>query len=246
MFSENLLIRLKKAYSVVVLTGAGISAESGVPTFRGKDGLWNDRDVMELATPQALENETEEFWKFYNWRREILKDIKPNLGHYALVDMERVFGDFHLITQNVDNLHNTAGTKNILELHGNITRSYCTKCGEQEQIDLKTVQTDKVPLCHSCGGVMRPDIVLFGEALDRDILARAQEAAAQCEVFFSIGTSSLVEPAASLPYIAKANGSYLVEINKEETPLSAAANETILGEAGKILPYLVMSLERIR
>ena len=246
MFSENLLRRLKKAYSVVVLTGAGISAESGVPTFRGKDGLWNDRDVKELATPQALENETEEFWKFYNWRRKMLKDIKPNLGHYALVDMERTFGEFDLITQNVDNLHIEAGNKRILELHGNITRNYCTKCGKKEQINLNTVKTDEVPLCASCGGVMRPDIVLFGEALDRNVLSKAQEIAAQCEIFFSVGTSSLVEPAASLPYVAKANGSYLVEINKEKTPLSDAVNETILGNTAKILPYMAMILERIR
>lgn len=246
MFSENLLRRLKKAYSVVVLTGAGISAESGVPTFRGKDGLWNDRDVKELATPQALENETEEFWKFYNWRRKMLKDIKPNLGHYALVDMERTFGEFDLITQNVDNLHIEAGNKRILELHGNITRNYCTKCGKKEQINLNKVKTDEVPLCASCGGVMRPDIVLFGEALDRNVLSKAQEIAAQCEIFFSVGTSSLVEPAASLPYVAKANGSYLVEINKEKTPLSDAVNETILGNTAKILPYMAMILERIR
>ncbi|HID40405.1 MAG TPA: NAD-dependent deacylase, partial [Calditrichaeota bacterium] len=231
---------------VVVLTGAGISAESGVPTFRGKDGLWNDRDVKELATPQALENETEEFWKFYNWRRKMLKDIKPNLGHYALVDMERTFGEFDLITQNVDNLHIEAGNKRILELHGNITRNYCTKCGKKEQIILNKVKTDEVPLCASCGGVMRPDIVLFGEALDRNVLSKAQEIAAQCEIFFSVGTSSLVEPAASLPYVAKANGSYLVEINKEKTPLSDAVNETILGNTAKILPYMAMILERIR
>ena len=246
MFSENLLRRMKKAYSVVFLTGAGISADSGVPTFRGKDGLWNDRDVKELATPQALENETEEFWKFYNWRREMLKDIKPNLAHYALVDMEKIFGEFDLITQNVDNLHIAAGSQRILELHGNITRSYCTKCGKKEQIDLKTVKTDEVPHCASCGGIMRPDVVLFGEALDRSILSKAQEISAQCELFFSVGTSSLVEPAASLPYIAKANGSYLVEINTEKTPLSDVVNESILGNAAKILPYLVMILERIR
>ena len=131
-------------------------------------------------------------------------------------------------------------------LKGKGELTYCTKCGKEEQIDLKMVKTDEIPRCMHCNGVMRPDIVLFGEALDRSVLAKAQEAAAQCEIFFSIGTSSLVEPAASLPYIAKANGSYLVEINKEKTPLSDAANETILGEAGKILPYLVMLLERIR
>ncbi len=219
MFSKQLILRLKKGYSIAVLTGAGISAESGVPTFRGKDGLWKNHDVQQLATPEALRNTPELFWEFYRWRRQLLKDVQPNMGHYALVDLEHRFGDFHLITQNVDNLHQVAGSEKVTELHGNIARTFCSACGK-EVFDNEYDESQPVPKCPHCGGVLRPGVVLFGESLSPQALSEAQEAAATCEVFFSIGTSAVVEPAASLPYIAKANGAYLVEINLERTPLS--------------------------
>ena len=242
MFSEKFLKRLIKTNGVTVLTGAGISAESGVPTFRGKDGLWKNRDVMQMATQQTLKSDPELFWEFYNWRRELLKKVKPNLGHYALVDLEKQFYDFNLITQNVDNLHFVAGNTKILELHGNISKTKCNECGygAGDKDDLSAA----VPACPKCGGVMRPGVVLFGESLPQKTLAEAQEAAATCEVFFSIGTSSVVEPAASLPYIAKGNGAYLIEINMERTPLSEHADEVIIGKAGEILPYLIIELDR--
>lgn len=242
MFSEKFLKRLIKTNDVTVLTGAGISAESGVPTFRGKDGLWKNHDVMQMATQQALKADPELFWEFYNWRRELLKTVKPNLGHYALVDLEKQFYNFNLITQNVDNLHFLAGNTKILELHGNISKTVCNECAyeatEKDKLDAP------VPKCPQCGAVMRPGVVLFGESLPSKVLSEAQEAAATCEVFFSIGTSAVVEPAASLPYIAKGNGAYLIEINKERTPLSEHADEVIIGKAGETLPYLIMALDR--
>jgi NAD-dependent deacetylase len=244
MLSQKLLLRLKNASAVTVLTGAGISAESGVPTFRGKDGLWENNKVEELATPQALKDNPQLFWKFYNWRKKLIKEVKPNLGHYSLVDFERLYEDFFLITQNVDNLHKLAGNKKLVELHGNIFETKCNECGQIYTGEI--IEGAQLPRCDNCGGSLRPDVVLFGEDLSEKSLRRAQEAAAECEIFFSIGTSSLVEPAASLPYLAKANGSYIVEVNAEETPLSSHADECLRGAAGKMLPALVILIEKLK
>ena len=244
MFSQKLLIRLKNAFNVTVLTGAGISAESGVPTFRGKDGIWKDHDVEKLATPEALTENPQLFWEFYNWRRQLLKEIKPNFAHFSLVDIENYFEDFTLITQNVDNLHRIAGNKNVVELHGNITRNRCTSC--DHIVPMEQMADKTIPYCDQCGAIMKPDVVLFGEALNEQLLKKAQAASAECEVFFSIGTSSVVEPAASLPYIAKANGAYIVEINPENTPLTENADEVIQIPASKALTALVLILDRIR
>jgi NAD-dependent deacetylase len=243
MFSEKLLSRLKSAYSLSVLTGAGISAESGVPTFRGKDGLWKNYRAEELATPTAFQKNPKLFWEFYCWRRKILKNVKPNLGHYALVDLERLFPDFLIITQNVDNLHSIAGNKKVIEIHGNIMHTICSECGAV--YDEIFYEANPIPSCKKCSAMIRPDVVLFGETLDEKLLRKAQETAANSEVFFSIGTSGVVEPAASLPFLAKANGSYVVEVNETETPLSMHANECLRGAAGKILPQLIMILEKI-
>ena len=242
MFSDKLLKRLKHAYTVTALTGAGISAESGVPTFRGKDGLWRNKDVQQLATQQALMADPELFWQFYNWRRELLETVKPNLGHYALVDIENHFEDFTLVTQNVDGLHRMAGNTKVEELHGNIQKTFCNDCKYEASSDDDL--TAAVPKCPKCEGFMRPGVVLFGESLPHKTLAAAQDSAASCEIFFSIGTSALVEPAASLPYVAKGNGAYLVEINLERTPLSDHADEVILGKSGEILPHLIMAIQR--
>jgi NAD-dependent deacetylase len=243
MFTTKLLQRMKNAYGVTVLTGAGISAESGVPTFRGKDGLWKQYKVEELATIDAFKKNPQLFWEFYSWRRELLKDVKPNLGHYALVDFEKYFKEFIIITQNIDNLHFTAGSKKILEIHGNINRNKCSKCGIK--IDKLSLNDNKVPVCEKCAAIVRPDVILYGENLDPNLLQKAQQVSSECEVFFSIGTSSLVEPAATLPFLAKANGAYLVEINSEETPLTQHADEILRGPAGKILPQLAIILEKL-
>ena len=244
MFSEKLIQRLKNAYTVTVLTGAGISAESGVPTFRGKDGLWNNYPVEQLATAEALENNPKLFWEFYNWRRNLISRIKPNLGHYALVDIENYFEEFTLITQNVDNLHTLAGNKNTLEIHGNILRNRCTGCEDVTQFDKNDFS--EIPKCKKCGFLLKPDVILFGDALNQNILRKAHEASAVCEVFISIGTSAVVEPAASLPYIAKGNGAFLIEINPENTPLTENVNEAIQEQASKALTSLVMILDRLR
>ena len=244
MLTQKLLSRLKNASAVTALTGAGISAESGIPTFRGKDGIWETHKVEELATPQAMQNNPQLFWKFYNWRKQLIKNVKPNLGHYALVDFERIYEDFLLITQNVDNLHQTAGNTKIVEVHGNIFHTKCSQCDKKNE-EAITIES-QLPVCKYCGGNLRPDVVLFGENLQEKNLRAAQEAAAGSEIFFSIGTSSLVEPAASLPYLAKANGSYVVEINPEETPLSEHADECLRGATGKLLPALVIIIEKLQ
>lgn len=244
MFSQKVLIRLKNAYNVTVLTGAGLSAESGLPTFRGKDGLWNNHKVDELATIDSLYNNTQAFWEFYHFRRKLLKEIKPNFGHYAAVDLESNFEDFNLITQNVDDLHYKAGSKKLVELHGNITRNRCTSCDDVTVADSNIISG--IPKCSKCGSLLKPDVILFGEELNKKVLAKAQEVSAVCEVFFSVGTSSLVEPASSIPYIAKGNGAYLVEINTEETSLTKNADEVINVPAAKALTALIMILDRIK
>jgi NAD-dependent deacetylase len=244
MLTQKLLSRLKNASSVTVLSGAGISAESGVPTFRGKDGLWENHKVEELATPQALKSNPDLFWKFYNWRKKLINEVKPNLGHYALVDFERIYDDFLLVTQNVDNLHREAGSKKIIELHGNIFQTKCSDCNRNHPDPIP--ESLRVPRCSFCGGMLRPDVVLFGENLEEKNLRAAQDAAAGCEIFFSIGTSALVEPAASLPFLAKGNGSYVVEINPEETPLSQHADECLRGKTEKLLPALVIIIEKLQ
>lgn len=244
-FSRKLIERLYKAYNVVVLTGAGISAASGVPTFRGKDGLWNKFNPEELANVDAFLKNPELVWEWYQWRRNLIKNVKPNLGHYALVDLEGFYNEFTLITQNVDNLHQLAGSRNVIELHGNIMRNKCHSCGRlyEEEVEFKN---GELPTCPHCGGLIRPDVVWFGEMLPADAIQSAQQAAAAAEVFFSIGTSAQVEPAASLPYLAKGNGAYLVEINPEPTPLTDVADEAFLMPAEEVLPLLVIALERIR
>ncbi|NOX38252.1 MAG: NAD-dependent deacylase [Calditrichaeota bacterium] len=244
-FTRKLIERLAKAYNVVVLTGAGISAASGIPTFRGKDGLWNKFNPQELASVDAFMRNPELVWEWYNWRRQLIRDVQPNLGHYALVDMEAYFPEFYIITQNVDNLHQLAGSRNVIELHGNIMRNKCFDCGKPYAGEIR-LEKKEIPRCPECGGLIRPDVVWFGEFLPEEAIRKAQEVSTAAEVFFSIGTSSTVEPAASLPYLAKGNGAYLVEINPEETPLSSVADETLRYPADQVLPLLVIALERIR
>ena len=239
--SDRLLKRLEKAYSVAVLTGAGISAASGIPTFRGKDGIWKKFKPEELANYNAFVKNPKLVWEWYDWRRNLIKNVRPNPAHYALVDLENIFKDFAVITQNVDNLHSLAGSNKLIELHGNIMRNKCIECGKPFEGDFNL--KEGIPKCTTCGGMIRPDVVWFGENLPEDQIMAAQELAMRCEVFFSIGTSSIVEPAASLPYMAKGNGAYLVEINIEETPLTGSANEFIQGTADKILPELIVKLQ---
>jgi NAD-dependent deacetylase len=237
-FTKDLISTLNNATSVCVLTGAGISAESGVPTFRGEEGLWKKFRPEELANVNAFIRNPELVWEWYAYRRKLIQNVKPNPAHYGLVALERRVTNFALITQNVDNLHRRAGSKNVLELHGNIERSYCMQCHAFAPEDA-VEELSGVPRCIKCGGLVRPDVVWFGEMLPPEVFAKAESAARQCDIFFSIGTSAVVFPAASLPYVALEHGAFVVEMNVESTDLSSRANEVLTGKAGEILPDLL-------
>ncbi len=242
MFSQTLLSRLQNATSIAVLTGAGISAESGVPTFRGIDGLWKKFRPEELANLDAFMRNPEMVWEWYAYRKKLISDVQPNPGHFALVELEQLYPDFTLITQNVDNLHRRAGSKNIYELHGNIHRSYCMDCRTFYD-DVVIKEEKKVPRCQ-CGGLIRPDVVWFGEFLPEDQMKEAERAAMRAHIFFSIGTSGEVYPAAQLPGLARSHGAYTVEINAEQTILSHRMDECIFGSSGTVLPLLVQEVKR--
>ncbi len=237
MFSDDLLNLLRREIKICVLTGAGVSAESGVPTFRGEHGLWRQFRPEELATVDAFLANPELVLAWYQHRREIVDGIEPNPGHYALSGMEKLYADFTLVTQNVDGLHQRSGSNKVLELHGNILNNKCQKCGRPiERVDFK--EGEEIPKCE-CGGMIRPDVVWFGEMLPHGVLEEAIRNATQANLFFSIGTSAIVYPAAALPYTAKQHGAYLVEINVERTELSTTADEVLLGPSGEILPQML-------
>jgi len=220
---------------ILALTGAGVSAESGLATFRGPGGLWEGRDPMELATPEAFASDPETVWRFYSWRREQALRAEPNPAHRALAALERVSRDFLLVTQNVDGLHERAGSRRILRLHGTLWTLRCTREGtEHENLE---PNLRGLPRCE-CGALLRPGVVWFGEALPRGPLTEAEVAARQAVVVLVAGTSSLVYPAAALPGIARRAGAYIVEINPEPTPLTPETNEHLAGPAGEILPRI--------
>jgi NAD-dependent deacetylase len=220
---------------VTVLTGAGISAESGVPTFRGQAGLWRDYHPEDLATPQAFHRDPRLVWEWYDWRRGLIGACEPNRAHQTLAEIEATLPDFVLITQNVDGLHPLAGSRNVLEIHGNIWRTRCTRCDTLEN-DRRVPLPEIPPYCSECGALLRPDVVWFGESLPEDVLEAAWAAAARCRLMLVVGTSAIVHPAASLPLVALRNGARLVEINPNETPLSAHVHEVLRGPAAELLP----------
>jgi len=228
---------LRNAKRIAVLTGAGISAESGVPTFRGKDGLWRQFRAEDLATPEAFSRDPKLVWEWYNWRRGLVGKVEPNPAHQTLAKWETVFPEFALITQNVDGLHARAGSKNILELHGNVWKLRCTK---EDTVTENYVSPlgDLPPLCPSCGEMLRPHVVWFGESLDPNILHRAFSLCSLCEVMLVIGTSAFVQPASSLPLYASDAGAKIIEINPDPTPLTSYANLSLQGKAGEILPLI--------
>lgn len=237
MVPEELIDFLRKAKKVSVLTGAGISAESGIPTFRGEDGLWNKYRAEELATPQAFAKDPVLVWEWYNWRREIIGKAKPNKGHITIAKWENLFPSFWVITQNIDGLHRLAGSRNIVELHGNIWKVRCTREGtikENRDIPLKEIP----PKCEDCGAILRPHVVWFGESLAREDIDMAEEISLSSEIMFVIGTSSVVYPAASLPFLTKRRGGIIVEINLAETPLTSYSDFFFKGKAGEVLPEI--------
>jgi NAD-dependent deacetylase len=237
---EALIEALRSSRHVCVLTGSGISAESGVPTFReAQTGLWEKYDPHELATPEAFLRDPELVWSWYRWRRNLVSRVDPNAGHLALVELAGHVENLSLVTQNVDGLHQRAGSENVIEFHGNIFENRCfVECCVIRDV----VSDDGVPTCPGCGGHLRPGVVWFGEAIPENALAGAMEAASGCDVFFSIGTSSLVWPAAGLVDTARAAGAVVVEINPNETPLSDSSDFCLGGNAGTVLPELVARL----
>ena len=242
---EELTRRLAAAKRVTVLTGAGVSAESGVPTFRdAQTGLWATFRPEDLATPGAFRRNPRLVWEWYAWRRELVAGVNPNPAHLALVEMETFFPEFHLITQNVDGLHQRAGSGKVIELHGNITR---TKCFEEGTIISSWRDTGDVPpKCPDCGGLLRPDVVWFEEPLPEAELELATSGSDTCDVFLSIGTSAMVFPAASLPFAALRGKATVVEINPQPTPLSEQAHFVLTGAAGVVLPELLAAVNHSR
>jgi NAD-dependent deacetylase len=216
--------------NMVVLTGAGVSAESGIPTFRGRDGFWEGHDPQDLATPRAFRRDPERVWRFYSWRRGLISANKPNKAHHLLREIELAHPSFTLITQNVDGYHEQAGSSNLIELHGSLWRLKCVQCSHRWE-DKSHPLPNLPPHCPTCDGLARPDVIWFGEKLDHEVLEAAIQASEQARLFLSIGTSSVVYPAAELPRMAKMKGAYLVEINLEETPISSMMDQVLLGPA---------------
>lgn len=235
---NQLIEKLSEANHISVLTGAGVSAESGISTFRDPDGLWSKFNPMELASIDGFMKNTELVWDWYQYRRNMINQAKPNPGHYALAKMETIFDVFHLITQNVDRLHHRAGSKNVFELHGNIIENRCFDCSAPYTGDTN-LPDKKLPICPECGGKIRPCVVWFGEMLPADILEFADHSARNCDVFFSIGTSAEVYPAAALPMTAKYHGATVVEINPNRTSLTPYADFSLQGKSGIILPAII-------
>lgn len=234
---QDLRARLSTAKSVTVLTGAGISADSGVPTFRGPEGLWKDFRPEELASPDAFERDPKLVWEWYNWRRELLATKRPNPGHEALVELEQRYERFWLITQNVDGLHAAAGSRKLSEIHGNIWKIRCTGCGVVE--DNQDVPIEIPPKCPSCYALLRPHIVWFGESLDPEDLQQSYEELRSCEILLIIGTSGLVYPAASFGPMAKDQGAFVAELNLDPTPNSDLVDLSIQGRAKDLIPQLL-------
>lgn len=238
LFSKDILQRLAKCEKAVVLTGAGISAESGISTFRGMGGHWEKVDPMKMATPEAFAKDPKAVWEWYEARRRQVAQAQPNSGHEVIAWMEEFFPHLTLVTQNVDRLHHKAGSRHPIELHGSLWMVRCTgpsACGEWED---RHELVDLPPKCPHCGALLRPGVVWFGEGLPADVWEEAEKAAQECDVFFVIGTSALVHPAAALPEAPLRKGKLVIEINPEETPLSSQVSLSIRSKAGEALESL--------
>lgn len=233
---------LRRARRVAVLTGAGVSAESGVPTFRGSTGLWEGHAIEDVATPEGFARDPALVWRFYNARRANLLTVRPNPGHEALTRLEERFGtdNFTLCTQNIDGLHRAAGSRNVLELHGNLARVRCTGCGAVE--DRPGEALDDLPRCRGCNSLLRPDIVWFHEALPAEVWRQAGRAAGLCDCFLVVGTSAVVYPAAGLVGLARQRGARIIEVNLDASAVTGVVDVHLRGKAGQLLPQLVERL----
>jgi len=233
---EKLGLIINPKLRVVALTGAGISIESGVPIFRGKGSLWEDPKARRLAVKAGPPWDTKETWEFYEYRRSLVSRCEPNAAHYTLVEMEGYFENFWLITQNVDGLHSRAGSKNILELHGNMWKGRCTEC--EKIINLPETPLKNLPPRCTCGHTLRPHVVQFGEPIDPKVLDEALVASKQAEFFLVIGTSGVVSPASQMPLLALRNNAKVIEINPNPTVLTPYMSLSIRGKAAEVLPQL--------
>ncbi|MBD0326833.1 MAG: NAD-dependent deacylase [Pyrinomonadaceae bacterium] len=235
--SAELRRRFKEARRVLVLTGAGVSAESGVPVFRGggQAAVWKGLPFDVISSAGMAQRDLPAVWEWFDYRRGVLRTLAPNPAHVALARWQEIFTDFTLVTQNIDGLHRAAGSRNVIELHGNIWRARCTACAVTREQREETTD-ERPPVCLECGEAMRPDVVLFGEMLPMRDFEYAARKASECELCFVVGTSAVVYPAAALPEIAKEEGAYVVEVNPEQTPLSDICDESLNGPAGEILP----------
>jgi NAD-dependent deacetylase len=231
--SAELRRRFNSAARILVLTGAGVSAESGVPTFRGggNTAVWKGMPFDVISSAGMVERDLQAVWEWFDYRRDLLKAVKPNAAHVTIAGWQHRFPDLTLVTQNIDGLHQKAGSHDVIELHGNIWRARCVTCS-------MTSESNEHRACVGCGDHLRPDVVLFGELLPTGAYDRAADAALGAELCFVIGTSALVYPAANLPVMAKRAGAYVVEINPEETPMSDFCDEVLIGKAGDILPLI--------
>jgi NAD-dependent deacetylase len=248
IMSEDLSIQLNSILhifepesKIVILTGAGMSEESGIPTFRGKDGLWTRYDPAVFATAEAVRLRLDKVWKMHDELRQLVASKRPNPGHYAIAEFEEYFNNLTIITQNVDNYHQDAGSSNVLEVHGNAWRVKCVV--EDKSWTDKTQHFDVLPPKCNCGSPLRPDVVFFDEPLDKDVIDSAFTAANAADIIMVIGTSCVVYPAAYIPVLGKQSGAKLIEINQEFTPITSLADASIMGKSGKILPDLLKLLK---
>lgn len=235
-FDSKIKDRFLNSRNILVLTGAGISAESGVPTFRGQDGLWKNFRAEDLATPEAFRKNPVLVWEWYLWRMELISQKDPNPAHFALVEWERRLPDFYLVTQNVDGLHRRAGSSRLLEIHGNIFHYRCISCGKEGETKLP--QTNPRPTCGECGSLLRPAVLWFGENYDRKLLDAATDRAESSDFTLVIGSSGMVGVPVELARISKENGAFVLEINLDPSGYSKHADVFLSGKAGQILPAL--------
>ncbi len=239
---DEIVEEIREADNIVALTGAGMSVESGIAPFRGENGLWNEFDPQEYATLSAFRSDPERSWELFKLQIEESLPADPHEGHQSLVELEE-HGLNSVVTQNVDGLHQKAGNKTVLELHGTLAELVCHSCKERTETEeyLNEVLEGDIPHC-DCGSILRPDVVLFGEPLPRKVLRSSQREAEETDLLISIGTSAVVQPAASIPTLAERTGSVLLEINPERTPLTPRVDHFLQGKAGEILPELVEDL----